>query len=222
IALALKSTCEELGCYLGRYRGDEFGVLVKGGTPEDAHEVAEKLRLAVEKSRTEHKHSSVSNIVTLSIGLSTFYPTSMKTVIEQAGSALVGAKTGGRNKVLTHLEQPSEYSVVEESDLVSKSSNELSSDTVVDKARQQHNTAEQQSDFVADVLKKEEMLRKEEIKKEEALRKEELEKEALKKAEELKQEELRKEEERKREEEIIREEKARKDALGMYDYDQYF
>ena len=104
IALALKTTCEEHECYLGRYKGDEFGILLKGGDIDSVNEIAEKLRIAVEKSRTEHKFSSVSNIVTLSIGLSSFYPTSMQVVMNQASAALGSAKTNGRNQVIERLE----------------------------------------------------------------------------------------------------------------------
>ncbi|WP_413698481.1 diguanylate cyclase domain-containing protein [Psychromonas sp. KJ10-10] len=32
IGLALKNTCEKFGCYLAHYRGDEFAILIKGGT----------------------------------------------------------------------------------------------------------------------------------------------------------------------------------------------
>lgn len=114
IALALKTTCEEHDCFLGRYKGDEFGILLKGGTPADAEAIAEKLRLAVEKSRTEHKFSSVSNIVTLSIGLSSFYPTSMQVVMNQASAALANAQSSGCNQVSGHLDSGVKEILVEQ------------------------------------------------------------------------------------------------------------
>lgn len=111
IALALKTTCEEYGCFLARYKGDEFGILIKGGNVETAREIAEKVRFAVEKSRTEHKYSNVSNIVTLSIGISSIYPTSMQEVMKQADTALCAAKISGRNQVSGHADLRNSESV---------------------------------------------------------------------------------------------------------------
>lgn len=106
VALALKTTCEEHGCYLARYRGNEFGILIKGSEPQTASAIAEKLRFAVEKSRTEHKFSTVSDIVTLSIGVSSVFPTSMQTEMKQAAKALNTAKMSGCNQVHAHCSVP--------------------------------------------------------------------------------------------------------------------
>ncbi|TEW56114.1 GGDEF domain-containing protein [Psychromonas sp. RZ22] len=179
IALALKTTCEEHDCYLGRYRGDEFGILIKGGDIETANEIAEKLRFAVEKSRTEHKFSSVSNIVTLSIGVSSFYPTSMQVVMKQASRALTNAKLAGRNQVSGHLD-----TTLESSSSISNSQQEAE---LANELLQQ------------EALKKEEALRKEEeLKKAEALRLEELKKEKEKQKQLRLEEEERLEEEKKK------------------------
>lgn len=110
IGLALKNTCEKFDCYLARYRGDEFAILVKGGNVEGAHEIAESLRVAVQDSRTEHKHSQVSDVVTLSIGISSVYPTSMKVLMQKSESALYTAKKSGRNQVCGNIELQNEQS----------------------------------------------------------------------------------------------------------------
>lgn len=112
IGLALKSTCEEYGCFLARYKGDEFGILIKGRDVETAREIAEKLRCAVEKSRTEHKYSNVSDVVTLSIGISSIYPTSMQEVIKQADTALCAAKISGRNQISGYVDSRNRETVV--------------------------------------------------------------------------------------------------------------
>ncbi|WP_019613942.1 diguanylate cyclase domain-containing protein [Psychromonas ossibalaenae] len=104
IGLALKNTCEEFGCFLARYRGDEFAILIKGGDVKKTRDIAETLRQAVEKSRTEHNFSDVSDIVTLSIGISSIFPTSMKILMNAAGSALTSAKVSGYNQVCGHVE----------------------------------------------------------------------------------------------------------------------
>lgn len=99
VGLALKNMCEKYGCFLARYKNEEFAILLKGGDQQRALEVAESLRKAVEASRTEHKYSSVSKIVTLSIGVSSIHPTSMKMLMRVADSALHDAKISGRNQV---------------------------------------------------------------------------------------------------------------------------
>ncbi|WP_354625011.1 diguanylate cyclase [Psychromonas sp. MME2] len=99
IGLALKKACEEHDCFLARYENEEFAILMKGGNEEKALAVAEALRKSVELSRTEHKYSSVSKVVTLSIGVSSVYPNSMKMLVREANRALHDATADGRNQV---------------------------------------------------------------------------------------------------------------------------
>lgn len=99
VGLALKNTCEKYGCYLAHYQKEEFVILVKGGDEKSTLEIAESLRKAVEDSRTEHKFSSVSKVVTLSIGVSSLYPNSMQILMQKVNNALDEAKLGGRNRI---------------------------------------------------------------------------------------------------------------------------
>jgi len=171
IALALKTTCEEYDCFLGRYKGDEFGILLKGGDEHSANEVAEKLRAAVEKSRTEHKFSDVSDIVTLSVGLSSFYPTSAKVVMNQASSALVDAKSSGRNKVVGHIGQEQTSQTVINSTIANNIDNK-SVEIVTEKSTTSTTSVEKESVLVQNqkeneaLLNKETDLQKEEFKQE--------------------------------------------------------
>ncbi|WP_022941601.1 diguanylate cyclase domain-containing protein [Psychromonas hadalis] len=110
IGLALKNSCEKFGCFLAHYRDDEFAILIKGGDVETSLKIAEALRLAVEVSRTEHKHSQVSDVVTLSIGISSIYPTSMKVLMQKSANALHSAKKSGRNQVCGCVELKNEES----------------------------------------------------------------------------------------------------------------
>ncbi|WP_354622825.1 diguanylate cyclase [Psychromonas sp. MME2] len=104
ISLALKNTCEKFDCYLAHYQGGEFAVIIKGGDVETAEEVAEALRLAVEESHTEHKFSEVSDVVTLSIGISSIYPTTMDTLFQKSTHALQSAKKTGHNRFFSNVE----------------------------------------------------------------------------------------------------------------------
>jgi diguanylate cyclase (GGDEF)-like protein len=104
IALALKNQCEKFGCFLARSKGDKFSILIKGGDLAKTRAIAEALHQSVEKSKTEHKHSSVSDIVTLSIGFSSVYPISRKDLITTADRALSLSQGSGCNQVSRHFE----------------------------------------------------------------------------------------------------------------------
>jgi len=99
VALALKNICEQQGCFLARYRQEGFAILIKGGDKETILEIAASLCKAVEESRTEHKYSKESHIVTLRVGISAIYPESMATLKSAADNALQNAKLMGRNQV---------------------------------------------------------------------------------------------------------------------------
>lgn len=99
VGLALKKVCEKHGCYLARYRGNGFAILIKGGDVESVGRIAEILRVAVECTQSEHKHSSIGDVVTLSIGTSSIYPMSKAGLFQNSEIALEGAKKGGYNQV---------------------------------------------------------------------------------------------------------------------------
>lgn len=64
--------------------------------------LAEKLRQNIELLNIENKSSSISNIITISIGVTTLVPnknTDVSTIIAQADKALYLAKDNGRNNV---------------------------------------------------------------------------------------------------------------------------
>ncbi|MFT6985649.1 MAG: diguanylate cyclase (GGDEF)-like protein [Psychromonas sp.] len=113
VGLALKNICEKHGCFLAHYQKEEFGILMKGGDQKQASEIAESMREAVEASHTEHKYSSVNSFVTLSIGVSSLYPSSMKVLMGKVDGALDQAKKSGRNQVFGDFPQKTENSVAE-------------------------------------------------------------------------------------------------------------
>ncbi|WP_022941379.1 GGDEF domain-containing protein [Psychromonas hadalis] len=99
IALELKKKSEQCGFFLARYKADKFVILMKGTDFKKVEEIAESLRQNVEQSKTKHEFSKVNNIVTLSIGISYIYPTSMDLLMKEADSALSVAQISGNKHV---------------------------------------------------------------------------------------------------------------------------
>lgn len=105
VAHALQDGCDKSDCFVARYGGEEFVVLIKGGNATKALKVAENIRQAVEKAQVEHLYSSVSTVITLSMGLSSIFPSelnSMKLLLAEADKALYDAKETGRNQICVH------------------------------------------------------------------------------------------------------------------------
>lgn len=106
-------TClQKIGCILkdlsiepdglaARYGGEEFVVLLPGQNVQ-AVEVAHLIQEAVKKAEIPHQGSSISGLITLSIGISTMMVTNNTqpdTLIMEADKALYDAKGNGRNQI---------------------------------------------------------------------------------------------------------------------------
>jgi len=105
VATALQTVCDKAGCFVARYGGEEFAVLIKGGNATKALKVTENVREAVKKTQIEHLHSSVNTVITMSMGLSSMFPSelnSMKILLAEADSALYAAKESGRDQTSVH------------------------------------------------------------------------------------------------------------------------
>ena len=105
IASTLHETADEMGCFAARYGGEEFIILLKGGNATKVLRAVEKLRGAVNETKIEHLHSEVSRYVTVSMGLSSMFPSdlnTMKMLVAEADAALYNAKTSGRNQISVH------------------------------------------------------------------------------------------------------------------------
>lgn len=83
---------------IGRYGGEEFGVVLPGAMPEDALKIMEKVRKSFAAIR--HHSDGVEFSVTLSCGIAT-YPGcgDQVSITEAADKALYLAKQNGRNRV---------------------------------------------------------------------------------------------------------------------------
>jgi diguanylate cyclase (GGDEF)-like protein len=89
-----------------RYGGEEFLVLLQGIDGEQAAVCAERIRACVEAEAIVHGRSDASEVVTVSLGVSTGRPTAetFGALVSSADEALYVAKAEGRNCVCTAWE----------------------------------------------------------------------------------------------------------------------
>ena len=67
---------------VARYGGDEFMVLLPNTDKEDAINLAKQMRIAVEDKSIQHSYSSVSEHVTISLGINTTIPSDQSSIDE--------------------------------------------------------------------------------------------------------------------------------------------
>ena len=87
-----------------RYGGEEFVLLLPGADVNEAVEVAERLRRAVEELRMPHAEAPFGH-VTISVGVAALVPgadDAPERLVEVADTALYIAKRRGRNTVIVH------------------------------------------------------------------------------------------------------------------------
>jgi diguanylate cyclase (GGDEF)-like protein len=95
---------------LCRYGGEEFAVLLYDVEPQNASEIAERMRAAIEALGIEHRGSTASRKVTVSIGVAAVQPVSNRDpsgALQLADEALYAAKMAGRNVV--HAASDADY-----------------------------------------------------------------------------------------------------------------
>ena len=98
----LLDICNEFRCFSAHIENERFIVLLKGGNATKPFKVAQKLHQTVEQSQIKHEHSDVKDIVTMSIGLSSIFPSnsnSMQTIMAEANTALNTAIASGKNQI---------------------------------------------------------------------------------------------------------------------------
>ena len=90
--------------FLSRYGGDEFIAVLPQTTLTEALTFAETMRQAVLDAKICHPHSSISDYVTITLGVASLIPTDglyVNDFIKQADDALYDAKRKGRNKSIS-------------------------------------------------------------------------------------------------------------------------
>ncbi|MDI6791715.1 MAG: diguanylate cyclase [bacterium] len=83
--------------FLARFGGDEFGVILPETAEEDAAQIAERIRAAIDKYSYTINEKTIS--LSASLGVSTFPAPSKKELFDRADKALYQAKQEGRNRV---------------------------------------------------------------------------------------------------------------------------
>jgi two-component system, cell cycle response regulator len=87
---------------LGRIGGEEFAIMVNGLTLETTQQLAERLRVELERHPCDTEKYSIS--VTVSVGIAEISPQDQNTlaIISRADSAMYHAKNNGRNQVMLY------------------------------------------------------------------------------------------------------------------------
>ena len=85
-----------------RYGGEEFVAILPGTEKDGTLLLAEEMRKAVEALKIEHTSSTISEYVTISLGVGTIFPdnkSSSNALIKLADKILYKVKQSGRNMV---------------------------------------------------------------------------------------------------------------------------
>ncbi|MCP3921586.1 MAG: PleD family two-component system response regulator [Desulfobacterales bacterium] len=106
IAQAIHNRTKRAGDLVARYGGEEFVVVLPDTDMEEATQVAESIRLTIEELKIPHNKSSVSEYVTLSLGVSSTVPdreSLHEDIISIVDQALYEAKDQGRNRFIMKI-----------------------------------------------------------------------------------------------------------------------
>jgi diguanylate cyclase len=96
VAQAIRKTLRE-GSFLARTGGEEFAIIVPGAMGQDAMNVAERVRIAIEKMRVTNEKSPVPVTLSIGVALST-QAQNPDHLYEMADAALYRSKNSGRNR----------------------------------------------------------------------------------------------------------------------------
>jgi diguanylate cyclase (GGDEF)-like protein len=100
-ASALKNSIKRPSDLIARYGGEEFVVLLPGTDISGALMIAEKMKSSIEDLNMVHSESTVSDVVTFSMGIATLVPSKgaePESIVGFADKALYQAKSEGRNR----------------------------------------------------------------------------------------------------------------------------
>jgi diguanylate cyclase (GGDEF)-like protein len=101
IAGALASVCRRGGERVARVGGEEFALILPNVDAHNAARISESLRSEVAALGIPHEHSCAADVVTISVGATTFRSPMLRdpdVLIKTADAAMYEAKRGGRNQ----------------------------------------------------------------------------------------------------------------------------
>lgn len=106
VAKAIQTTVRRSSDLVARYGGEEFAIILFDTSAEKAGYLASEMQKNLQILQVSHPNSTVSNFVTLSIGIATITPHSEQTpegLIAVADRALYSAKEQGRNRIVLEI-----------------------------------------------------------------------------------------------------------------------
>ena len=101
VAAAIDKSVGRSSDVVTRYGGEEFSAMLPGTGIQGAELIAERIRTAIQNLHIEHKTSTVSNCVSVSLGIGTCIPeqgASSDIIITMSDKALYRSKANGRNQ----------------------------------------------------------------------------------------------------------------------------
>ncbi len=102
VAHAVKSEVKRVVDTVSRWGGEEFACILSDTNIDSTLIIAENIRKRILRMEIPHIKSSVSNFVTVSLGVASIVPSNEETcdkIIKKADEALYRAKNEGRNRV---------------------------------------------------------------------------------------------------------------------------
>ena len=108
VARAIDDIIHRPADLVARYGGEEFGVILPGTPLQGAYKVADQMRQAVELLHIEHRKSTASPYITVSIGVAVMCPgreNHLNEIVSAADEALYKAKASGRNRICLYHEE---------------------------------------------------------------------------------------------------------------------
>lgn len=87
---------------LGRYGGDEFAILLPSASTEEAHVIAERIRMAIQASPIYSGAHAIHMAISLGIAQAIDVNDTLSELVKRADSALLQAKQNGRNQVVEY------------------------------------------------------------------------------------------------------------------------
>jgi diguanylate cyclase (GGDEF)-like protein len=85
---------------LGRYGGEEFALILPDTRSDDAHTLAERLRVAIADRPIDTDAGPLTVTISIGVAYLTAEQTDVETLLANADAALYQAKRAGRNRVV--------------------------------------------------------------------------------------------------------------------------